>query len=143
MLSDAVATAGRAAVLELSIPPRTFGAPPHVHSREDEHFYVLEGNVEFLDRERTISAGPGTLVVLPRHHLHGFWNASDEPARMLLIVTPGEFASFFDEVVVELRRSQAADAQAVGRIIGEVAARHGVEIFPDRVPESARDLVPR
>lgn len=142
LLSDHSSTASGVAVLEISVPPRTFGAPPHVHTREDEHFYVLEGTVEFLDRERTVTAGPGSLLVLPRGHLHGFWNASDEPARLLLVVSPGEFASFFDEVVAEIRRRNSESAAAIGRIVAEVASRHGVQVLPDRVPAAARHLLP-
>ena len=69
LLSPHTDTPSNAAVLELTIPPRTFGAPPHIHSKEDEHFYVLEGALEFLDRESTVVAGQGTLVVLPRDDL--------------------------------------------------------------------------
>jgi len=135
-------TPAGAAVLALEVPALTFGAPPHVHEREDEFFYVLEGQVEFLDRERTISAGAGALVVLPRGNLHGFWNASDEPARMLLVITPGEFASFFDEVVAQIRERNLSDPAQVGALIAETAERHDVRVYPDRIPESARALLP-
>ena len=131
------------AILEIEVPPRSFGAPPHVHSSEDEYFYVLEGTIQFLDRGETIEAREGSLMVLPRGHLHGFWNASDETARMLLTIAPGEFATFFDEVVAEIRRTAPKDARAVGALIGQAAAEHGVEIFPEKVPEAARAFLPR
>ena len=143
LLSDAEATPSGAAVLEIRLPPRTFGAPPHVHTKEDEHFFVLEGEVEFLDRDVTRRAGPGSLVVLPRGHLHGFWNLTDEPARMLLMVTPGEFASFFDAVVAEVRKTHPDNPAAVGAIIAEVAQRFDVTIHPDKLPASALPLLPR
>lgn len=140
-LADHTTTAGGAAVLELRVPPKTFGAPPHTHANEDEHFYVIEGEIEFLDREDTIKAGAGSLVVLPRGHLHGFWNDSDKPARLLLIVTPGEFASFFDQVVARIRANPPADGKAMGQLIGQVAATHDVQVFPEKVPEGARHLL--
>ena len=138
VLSDQSATPSETAVLEIVIPGHTFGAPPHIHSKEDEHFYVLEGTVEFLDRDRTVSAGPGSLVVLPRGHLHGFWNLSDQPARMLLIITPGKFASFFDDVVAKVRAENPDDPAKVGALIAEMAAKYDVSVHPERIPASAR-----
>lgn len=143
LLSDHTGTPSGAAILELELPARTFGAPPHVHAREDEHFYVLDGQVEFLDRDQTISAGAGSLVVLPRGHLHGFWNLGDAPARLLLVVTPGEFASFFDDVVAQIRAEHPDNPGEVGRIIATVAARHEVTVHPDKVPASALPILPK
>jgi quercetin dioxygenase-like cupin family protein len=142
VLSHQHDTPAGTAVLELSLPPRTFGAPPHVHSREDEHFYVLEGQVDFLDRGEVVTAGTGSLVVLPRGHLHGFWNDHDEPARLLLIISPGDFVDFFDEVVADIRRTHADNPQAVGELIARAAAARGVEIHFDKVPPSAVHLLP-
>ena len=142
LLSDHSSTQSQAAVLEILLPARTIGAPPHVHTREDEHFYVIEGAVQFLDRDRTITADAGSLVVLPRGHVHGFWNLTDKPARMLLIVTPGEFASFFDAVVAEIRLANPGDPQRVGAIIAEVAERYHVTVHPDKIPESAKPVLP-
>lgn len=142
ILADHRATDAKTAIAEVEIAPRTLGAPPHVHGREDEYFYILEGTVEFLDRERTVTAGPGSLVVLPRGHLHGFWNASDEPARMLITVTPGEFASFFDSVVARIKDENPSDPARVGAIIAEVAKTYDVTVHPDKLPDSAKALVP-
>ena len=126
VLAGHSATPAGAAVLEVNLPARTFGAPPHVHAREDEFFYVIEGTVEFLDRGETVTANAGSLVVLPRGHLHGFWNLSDEPAKMLLVVTPGEFASFFDAVVARVREENPGDPAQVGAIIAQVAEKYEV-----------------
>ncbi len=134
-------TASKTAVLEIEVPANTFGAPPHVHSHEDEHFYVLEGEVQFLDREQTISVQAGTLVVLPRGHLHGFWNDTDQPARMLLVITPGEFASFFDSVVGEIRNDSSIMPADIPALIAQVADRYGVEVRPDKIPSSASELL--
>ncbi|MGB0956442.1 MAG: cupin domain-containing protein [Panacagrimonas sp.] len=142
VLARAADTPGGASIQELIVPPRSFGAPPHVHSREDEHFYVLEGEVQFLDREQTLSARAGTLVVLPRGHLHGFWNASDAPARLLLVITPGDFTEFFDAVVARIRAENPESPGAVGKLIGQEATKHGVTIHPDKVPASAKAFLP-
>lgn len=143
ILSHAHDTPAGTAVLELTLPPRTFGAPPHVHTQEDEHFYVLEGAVDFLDRGEVIRAETGSLVVLPRGHLHGFWNDTDAPARLLLIVSPGGFTDFFDAVVAEIRRTHASDPKTVGGLIAQAAAERGVEVRFDQVPASAAHLLPR
>jgi len=143
VLSDHSATPAGTSVLELELPARTFGAPPHIHSNEDEHFYVLEGEVDFLERGEVVRATTGSLVVLPRGHLHGFWNDTDHPARLLLIISPGEFSDFFDEVVAEIRRTHADDPKAIGGLIAQAAAKRGVEIHFDKVPASAVHLLPK
>ena len=143
ILSDHESTPSKAAFLEILLPAKAFGAPPHIHLREDEHFYVLEGQVEFLDRENVVSAGPGSLIVLPRGHLHGFWNKSDTDAKLILVVTPGEFASFFDQVVATIRTENADTPEAVSSIIAKVADQYQVTIHPEKVPESALELLPR
>lgn len=142
VLSHSSATEAGTAVLELDLPARTFGAPPHIHSQEDEQFYVLEGEVDFLDRGEVVRAGAGSLVVLPRGHLHGFWNDTDHPARLLLIISPGQFSDFFDEVVAEIRRTNASDPKAIGGLIAQAAAARGVEVRFDKVPETAVHLLP-
>lgn len=128
--------------LELTLPPKTFGAPPHVHAHEDEQFYVLEGQVDFLDRGEVVHAEAGSLAIMPRGHLHGFWNDSDEPARLLLVISPGDFGDFFDEVVAAIRATHADNPQAVGEQIAKAAAARGVEIHFDKVPASAVHLLP-
>ncbi|WP_372806469.1 cupin domain-containing protein [Pontiella sp.] len=142
VLSDHHDTPGGTAVLELTLPGRTFAAPPHIHRHEDEHFYVLEGTVDFLDRGKVARASAGSLVVLPRGYLHGFWNDTDQPARLLLIISPGQFSDFFDEVVTEIRRNNADTPEAVGGLIVQAAAKRGVEIHFDKVPASAVHLLP-
>lgn len=131
----------RTSILELTIPAKTFGAPPHSHTHEDEYFYVLEGSVEFLEREKTVTAPPGTLMILPRGHIHGFWNASDKPAKLLLIISPGEFDLFFDDVVARIKAEYADAPEKVGALIAEEAAKHGVQIHMDKIPESAKPLL--
>jgi len=143
VLSDHHDTPAGTSVLELTLPPRTFGAPPHVHHHEDEQFYVLEGAVDFLDRGEVVRAATGSLVVLPRGHLHGFWNDTDEQARLLLIISPGEFADFFDDVVAEIRRTHPDSPEKVGGLIAQAAAERGVDVHFDKVPASAVHLLPK
>lgn len=131
------------AIMEVVVPPRSFGAPPHSHSREDEYFYVLEGEITILDGEQTRTAGPGSLIVLPRNNLHGFWNAGEVATRMLLMVSPGDFASFFDDVVAEIRATNPDNPALVGKLIADKAAEYAVTVQPERLPASARAYLPK
>lgn len=81
-------TGGEYSLYEQAVPPQ-FGAPPHIHHRETEAFYVLEGELEFLKGDQTVSAGAGQFVHIPRGTLHGFTNVGTANARFLAIVTPG------------------------------------------------------
>ena len=65
------------------------GPPPHIHSREDESFFVLEGEIEFQVGDEKITARPGTFIQGPRGIAHSFKNNTQLPARMLVFVDPG------------------------------------------------------
>jgi quercetin dioxygenase-like cupin family protein len=73
-----------------------FGPPLHVHSREDEGIYVLEGEIRFRQGDDEFVAGPGSLVWGPRGVPHAF-KVESEGARALVIVTPGGFEQMFEE----------------------------------------------
>jgi quercetin dioxygenase-like cupin family protein len=73
-----------------------FGPPLHVHTREDEALYVLEGQIRFRQGDDEWVAGPGTWVWGPRGVPHAF-KVESERARALVIVTPGGFERMFEE----------------------------------------------
>jgi quercetin dioxygenase-like cupin family protein len=73
-----------------------FGPPLHIHSREDEALYVLEGEIRFRSGDDEFVAGPGTWVWGPRGVPHAFKVVS-ETARALVVVTPGGFERMFEE----------------------------------------------
>jgi quercetin dioxygenase-like cupin family protein len=75
---------------------RGFGPPLHVHSREDEAFYLLEGEIRFRQGEDEFVAGPGAWVWGPRGVPHAF-KVESEQARALVLVTPGGFERMFEE----------------------------------------------
>src|SRR5512146_1823504 len=91
-------TGGTFALVEHPIAPGTLAAPPHRHRDEDEASYVLEGNITVEIGDRVIHASPGTLVFKPRGIFHTFWNQTDEPARILEIISPAGFEKYFEEV---------------------------------------------
>ncbi len=95
---DAASTAGGFSVVEHLVAPKELAAPLHVHSREDEFTVVTAGRIGFLLGEEVFHAGPGELVRKPRNQWHTFWNAGDEPARVLEIISPAGFERYFEEI---------------------------------------------
>ena len=143
LLADYHDSHSSTAVLELDVPAESFGAPPHVHANEDEYFYVLEGKVNFLSEEKVISGKSGDLIILPRENLHGFWNAEKQDAKLLLIISPGNFSDFFDEVVAEIRRTNVYSPEKIGALIGKAAAQRSVLIYPEKTPAEAIPFIPK
>src|SRR3954447_23700277 len=95
---DGAETSERFSLVEHPMPPRGLAAPLHRHTREDEYSFVLEGQLGALLGDEVVVAGPGDLVFKPRNQWHTFWNAGDEPARILEIIAPSGFERFFREL---------------------------------------------
>ena len=91
-------TNGELSILEITEPPNA-EAPLHVHYREDESFWVLEGSVTFYVGEATIEAGPGDYALGPRGIPHRF-TVGPDGCRMLFIMTPGGFESLVRDMSV-------------------------------------------
>ena len=91
-------TGGAYFVMEAFVPPGG-GPGPHIHTREDETFYVVEGEIEFLLGEELVVAGAGDFVNVPRGVVHRFQNVSGETARLVLTFTPAGIEGFFRETL--------------------------------------------
>ena len=93
-LATAAGTGGRFTVLE-QVTPAGWGPPRHIHSREDEILYILEGTYELHvgDERKAVSAGAS--AVLPRHVPHGFRNVASTPSRLLSVIAPGGLEEYF------------------------------------------------
>ena len=89
-------TAGRYCLIDMFVP-HDGGPPPHRHDFE-EMFTILEGEIEFTFRGRTVRAVEGDTVNIPANAPHSFRNASGRPARMLCMCTPAGQDEFFREV---------------------------------------------
>jgi mannose-6-phosphate isomerase-like protein (cupin superfamily) len=126
---DGDETEGRLSLVEHPMPPRALAAPLHRHLREDEYSYVLEGRVGALLGDEVVYAGPGDLVFKPRNQWHTFWNAGDEPARILEIISPSGFERFFEELI-DLGGAVNADPSE----LAELCERYGLEMQPDTIP---------
>ncbi|MCC6678313.1 MAG: cupin domain-containing protein [Phycisphaerales bacterium] len=123
-------TGGAACVIEAVVPPG--GGPPlHVHSREDELFYVLEGEITFHVEDGVVKAGPGTSVFAPRGRRHRFANESARPAKMLVTIMPAGLEKMFMEVSLPVVDG-AAGAPTPEHMEAVMAAcpRYGVTIVP-------------
>jgi len=96
-LIDGATSGGGFSLVEHPIAPRTLGSPVHTHRREDEYSFVLEGRVGLEIGDDVLEARPGDLVFKPRGVPHAFWNAADEPARFLEIISPPGFERYFAE----------------------------------------------
>jgi quercetin dioxygenase-like cupin family protein len=97
-LATAEDTQGKFALIEV-VARRGSVPPPHIHHREEETFYVLEGEMTFSVGDQTIKATPGTVVYLPRDVAHSFVIDSEQ-LRALILLTPAGFERFFKEFSV-------------------------------------------
>lgn len=125
-------TGGGFSLVEHPIPPRTLVAPVHRHSNEDEYSFVLEGRMGALLGDDVVYAEPGDLAFKPRDQWHTFWNAGDEPCRILEIISPGGFEHYFDELGELLANPGPVgpDLQA----IGDLGAKYGLEFEFESIP---------
>jgi mannose-6-phosphate isomerase-like protein (cupin superfamily) len=127
---DGPDAAERFSLVEHPMSPRALAAPLHLHTREDEYSFVLEGRMGALLGEDVVEAGPGDLVFKPRNQWHTFWNAGDEPCRILEIIAPAGFERFFRELD-GLGGAIKADPDELAAL----NERYGLEMKPETVPE--------
>jgi mannose-6-phosphate isomerase-like protein (cupin superfamily) len=129
-MADGEETGGGFSVLEHPMPPRALAAPLHRHTREDEYSYVLEGRMGALLGDQVVIAETGDFVFKPRDQWHTFWNAGDEPARILEIIAPAGFEHFFRELAALGGATEAAPEQ-----LAALSQRYGLEMRPETVPD--------
>ena len=89
-------TNGSLTLLEVTIGPKQ-GPPAHVHRREDEMWYLLDGTFRFIADGRLFEAEPGSCVFVPRGTAHCFQNLEDRASRILVMFTPSGMERFFEE----------------------------------------------
>lgn len=116
-------------LVEHPLPPRALGSPVHTHLNEDEYSYVLEGRFGVQLGDEVVEAGPGDLVFKPRGVAHAFWNAGDEPARLLEIISPAGFENYFRELAPLLAAAERDQSAIAG-----VATRYDLDIDFSTVP---------
>jgi quercetin dioxygenase-like cupin family protein len=115
---------GGAFTLLDNINPAGLYLPPHVHSQEDETFYILEGEFEFYVADQTLRAGPGATVYAPRGIPHAFKVLSSTPGRALVLATPGGFERCMEEL-----SKLPLDPPDMPQVF-QVCSRYGIEFLP-------------
>ncbi len=124
-------TNGAFAMFEAFVPPQ-HGPPPHVHHREDEVFYVIEGEFTFTIAGQPVLATAGQTIYAKRDIPHTFKNSGGQAGRLIIIVTPAGLERFFMEVGIPLDspESQPVEPSAadIDRLLA-AAPRYGVEIL--------------
>jgi len=128
--ADADSTGGRFGLAE-SIAPAGHQPPPHVHHREDEGFYVLEGEITVFTPDDEVVLGPGAFVNAPRGVPHTFRVSGPGPARWLVTSAPAGFEAFVREYGEPAARDELPVLEGppdVERLVA-TAARHGIEIL--------------
>jgi len=134
VLASGDQTAGAYLLMEAVVPPGG-GPPPHFHTREEEAFYVLEGEITFTIDDRTIVGTPGTFAQIPRETPHAFKNCSELPSRMLILCTPAGFESFLAEFGTELPSRDATpippSKEEIEKLL-KAAPKYGIMMLPPK-----------
>ncbi|MGA8258542.1 MAG: cupin domain-containing protein [Nocardioides sp.] len=112
---------GNLGVVEHLLAPHSIAAPMHRHSKEDEFSLILEGRVWFVAGDEEHVAEVGDLVFKPRGEWHTFFNAADEPARLLELISPGGLEEAFRLI------DTATDDFGPDFDLGPILAPYGLE----------------
>ena len=122
-------TDGKYAMFDAIVPPGG-GPPPHIHSREEESFLILDGEITFTVGDKQIVATTGTFANMPVGSLHSFKNSTDKPARMIITVAPAGLENMFLEVGQPAKLGDTPPPPSKEDIekLLVVAPRYGVEI---------------
>ena len=119
--------------------PEGGGPPPHIHSREDETFYVISGNLEILLGDKIHLAKAGDFVYIPRGTVHRFKNIGKEMAVQLVTFSPAGVEKFFEEVFPAVKDRKAAPPPITEELISNMnkaAPKHGLKLLPP--PDSGK-----
>ena len=123
-------TDGKYALWEATVPPGG-GPPPHVHSREEEGFYILEGEITFTVNAERVMAKAGTFANMPVGTPHSFKNEGGKTARLLISVAPAGLEKMFFEFGVPLAEGSKTalppTKEEVEKLL-TIAPRYGLEI---------------
>ncbi|MBG1266665.1 cupin domain-containing protein [Nostoc sp. WHI] len=140
-------TGGRYSLAEFYVPPQA-GAPAHIHRRENEWFYITDGELSFKMDDQVINATPGTLIYGPKDHAHTFMNLGTDPATMLNVWLPSGIEEFFREIGDPVTLTDPFTPPLPPNIPKLLAAapKYGLEFLPPGnnptpVPEPSASLV--
>ena len=132
---DGETSGGGFSLVEHPMSPRALGAPLHRHTYEDEYSFVLEGRVGAQLGDEVVHGTPGDLIVKPRGQWHAFWNAGDEPARLLEIISPGGFERYFERAAGLFGAGGPPDPAALEALAGEYGLEFDLASIPRLMQE--------
>ena len=108
-----------------------------MHSREDEYSIVLEGQIGFRSDDSEVVLGPGGYIIKPRGQMHVMWNAGDAPGRIIEIIIPGGFESYFRELS-GLLAANMSEAGAFAELASKYGLTYGHPDWLDDIVERYR-----
>jgi mannose-6-phosphate isomerase-like protein (cupin superfamily) len=126
-------TDGRSSLVEI-LAPDGYGSGLHVHHREDEGFWILEGELTFYVGDQTTKAQPGSFLFGPKDIPHAF-TVDSGPARLLFILSPAGFEELVRDMGEPARaltlppQPEAPPSEAEMQQMAAIAAQHGVEFL--------------
>ena len=126
-------TRGALSITEMAVQPG-FMVPPHTHRDTDEWSNVLFGRIGARIGDDEFTADPGSWILKPRGLMHTFWNAGPDPARLIELITPAGFETFFEDI-----GRLAAAGELTDELMESMAEEHGTTVSMDWVD----DLVAR
>lgn len=124
-------TGGAFFMAELSVPPGC-GNPPHIHTREDETFYLQQGTLTVQVGGKTVTASAGDAVCLPKGVVHCFQNNGNVDVKAVVVAVPGGLEKFFEEAfypAAEYPEIPPTMEAFVGRVIA-AAPKAGLQFLP-------------
>ena len=127
-LATGKTTDGEYFLVEAIVPPGG-GPPSHIQTREEEAFYILEGQLTFYGQGGETAAGPGTYLNIPKGAKHRFRNNTDQTVRMLFFFAPAGIEGLFDEFS-QLHEPDSGPEDALGAL-NAIGERYGVQYFAD------------
>lgn len=118
-------TQGDAYLFEVETPAGHV-IPPHVHQREDEYIYILEGTYEIFLDGKTHNAMQGALLHFPRHIAHGFRNIGSTTGKTLWTITPG---TNFEQFFLDLDALPAGGPPDMQKVVA-IFKQYGMDVLP-------------
>jgi quercetin dioxygenase-like cupin family protein len=124
-------TGGAFFMAEVCVSPGG-GPPPHVHSREEESFYLQQGTLALQVGGKRLNAAAGDFIHIPRGTVHSFRNVGQETAKLLMVATPAGLENFFAEAFfpsAEIAAIPQVDEAVIGRAM-KAAPKYGLQLLP-------------
>jgi mannose-6-phosphate isomerase-like protein (cupin superfamily) len=129
-------TGGSYFTMEVEVPPGA-GPPRHIHHRNEEQFYILEGEVTIQAGQQTFHTTKGDLVHVPRGTVYTFRNMGQAPARMLVTYSPAGIEKLFEQAFTPASDGQSPPALNPEEMIARfktLEADFGMETFWSDIP---------